>query len=241
MSAERGRRAGAVPPTAPQRASVTTPPPYDTKGVPWTAAPFLPARSSLTSLRAAAQGCRGCPLYQRATQAVFGEGRRHAPLVLVGEQPGDEEDRMGRPFVGPAGRLLDGALEEAGIVREDAYVTNAVKHFKWEARGKRRLHGKPNAREVRACLPWLEQELALLRPRVLVCLGATASRALLGNDFRVSVQRGRLLPAAAGAEHVLATVHPSSILRQKESEDRQRELARFVADLRVAGRLLAAR
>ncbi|HTE04700.1 MAG TPA: UdgX family uracil-DNA binding protein [Planctomycetota bacterium] len=205
---------------------------------PYDARPFLPARVSMASLREAAAGCRGCPLYLRGTQTVFGEGRRNARLVLVGEQPGDAEDLSGHPFVGPAGRLLDDALSSAGIARSDAYVTNVVKHFKWEQRGKRRLHGKPNAREVKACLPWLRKELQLLRPQVLVCLGATAARALLGSGFKVSVQRGKPV-TFAGAEHALATVHPSSILRQLTSEDRRRELAHFIKDLRVAGRLLA--
>lgn len=200
---------------------------------------FLPARRSLAALRAAAQGCRGCSLYRGATQAVFGAGPASARLILVGEQPGNDEDIAGAPFVGLAGRLLDRALEEAGIAREDAYVTNVVKHFKWERRGSRRLHKRPTAREVRACLPWLEQEIALLRPRVLVCLGATAAQALLGRGFLVTEQRGRLLPGDQ-VPHVLATVHPSSILRQPTSERRRAEMARFVADLAVAAAALRA-
>jgi DNA polymerase len=198
---------------------------------------FLPERISLASLREAVQHCRGCPLYKDATQAVFGKGRRTARVILVGEQPGNDEDLKGEPFVGPAGRLLDQALESAGIDREDAYVTNVVKHFKWEAKGKRRLHQKPNAREIAACLPWLEKEIELIRPKVLVCLGATASQALLGREFRVSVQRGRVLDSNL-AEHVVATVHPSSILRQQTEADRRREMERFTADLAVAAGLL---
>jgi DNA polymerase len=199
---------------------------------------FLPERISLSSLREAVQECRGCPLYKHATQAVFGKGRRDARLILVGEQPGNEEDLRGDPFVGPAGRLLDQALESAGIDRADAYVTNAVKHFKWEPKGTRRLHRKPNAREIAACLPWLDKEIELIRPKVLVCLGATAAQALLGRDFRVSVQRGRVVPTSL-AEHAVATVHPSSILRQQTDAERRRELDRFVADLEVVAGLLS--
>jgi uracil-DNA glycosylase family protein len=198
---------------------------------------FLPERISLTSLREAVQDCRGCPLFKHATQAVFGKGRRTARLLLVGEQPGNDEDLQGEPFVGPAGRILDQALAAAGIERSDAYVTNVVKHFKWEAKGKRRLQKKPNTREIAACLPWLDKEIELIRPLVLVCLGATAAQALLGRDFRVSVQRGKLVPTAL-AEHALATVHPSSILRQPTAAERQRELERFTADLAVAAGLL---
>ncbi|HEV8598329.1 MAG TPA: UdgX family uracil-DNA binding protein [Gemmatimonadales bacterium] len=201
------------------------------------ALPFLPERISLSSLREAVQDCRGCPLFKHATQAVFGKGRRTARLVLVGEQPGNDEDLQGEPFVGPAGRILDQALVPAGIARSDAYVTNVVKHFKWEAKGKRRLHKKPNAREIAACLPWLDKEIELIRPKVLVCLGATAAQALLGRDFRVSVQRGRVLPTHL-ADHAVATVHPSSILRQQSPEERQRELERFTADLEVVAGLL---
>jgi DNA polymerase len=191
----------------------------------------------MKSLRAAAAGCRGCPLFQRATQTVFGDGKSSARLVLVGEQPGNDEDLAGRPFVGPAGRLLDRALEAAGIERTDTYVTNVVKHFKWEPRGKRRLHQKPNAREIGACLPWLEKELELTKPAVLVCLGATAAQAILGKTFRVTQQRGRpFVTPLAG--HTIATIHPSSILRQRTDDDRDREMARFVADLQVAAALL---
>jgi uracil-DNA glycosylase family protein len=198
---------------------------------------FLPARISMTSLHAAARECRGCSLYQKATQTVFGEGRLSARVFLVGEQPGNEEDIAGKPFVGPAGRLLDKALESAGIDRADAYVTNVVKHFKWEPRGKRRLHKKPSSREIAACLPWLEKEIELIKPEVLVCLGATAAQALLGREFKVTAKRGQVL-ASNLAAHTVATVHPSSILRQPSDEERERELTRFVADLKVVAELL---
>src|SRR5438445_12075285 len=180
---------------------------------------FLPARVSLPALREAARSCQGCPLYQNATQTVFGQGRRDARVFLIGEQPGNDEDLQGKPFVGPAGRVLDQGLELAGIDRGDAYVTNVVKHFKWVAKGKRRMHKTPSAREIAACLPWLEKEIELIKPDVLVCLGATASKALLGRDFKVSVQRGQIIPSRF-AKHALATVHPSSILRQPTSDDR---------------------
>jgi len=201
------------------------------------AAQFLPSRVTMTSLREAARGCRGCPLFRNATQTVFGKGRVSARIVLVGEQPGNEEDLRGEPFVGPAGRILDDALEAAGIARADAYVTNVVKHFKWTPAGKRRLHKKPSAREVTACRPWLEQELELIRPDVLVCLGATAAQALLGREFRVTVQRGKLVDTAL-APKALATIHPSAVLRQQTPQDRAREMSRFTADLEVAARLL---
>jgi DNA polymerase len=202
-----------------------------------TAAGLVPARPTLPRLRAAAAGCRACALWARGTQTVFGEGDRRAPVMLVGEQPGDEEDLAGRPFVGPAGRLLDRALAAAGIERAAVYVTNVVKHFKWEPRGKRRIHSKPNGREVAACRPWLEAEIAVVCPAVLVCLGATAARALLGPKFRVTVERGRLVPSPL-APHVLATVHPSSVLRAPDDETRRAEMARFVADLRRVAVLL---
>ena len=194
---------------------------------------FLPSRLSLESLREAASRCRGCSLYQHATQTVFGLGRGTARMMLVGEQPGDEEDRRGAPFVGPAGRLLDEALTAAHIDRAETYVTNVVKHFKWVAQGKRRLHQKPTGREVGACLPWLEKEIELIEPELIVCLGATAAQALLGREFRVTVSRGRAVPTRFGPRG-LATVHPSSILRQRTPEEREREMARFVADLEVA-------
>jgi DNA polymerase len=199
--------------------------------LPTSAADFLPARLSLRGLREASAGCRGCHLWRVGTRTVFGEGAKRSRLMLVGEQPGDEEDLTGRPFVGPAGRLLDRALEEAGIPRDDAYVTNVVKHFKWVAKGRRRLHQKPNAREVGACLPWLEAEIEVVKPEVLVCLGATASQALLGRDFRVSRRRGEFVPSGL-APHVTATVHPSSILRAATEDDRRREMGLFVDDLR---------
>jgi uracil-DNA glycosylase len=204
------------------------------------AADFLPRRLTLPALRAAAAKCRGCPLYAHATQTVFGLGAAGAHVVLVGEQPGNDEDLAGEPFVGPAGRLLDRALEAAGIVRSDTYVTNVVKHFKWEPRGKRRLHKKPGAREIGACLPWLQKEIELLEPRVVVCLGATAAQALLGKNFRVTVDRGKPLRSALAGQ-VVATIHPSSILRQRTEEDRHREMDRFVDDLQVAASLLNGR
>jgi uracil-DNA glycosylase len=192
---------------------------------------------SLKALREAATGCRACPLWQTGTQTVFGEGTARATVMLVGEQPGDQEDRAGRPFVGPAGRLLDDALDEAGIDRRAAYVTNVVKHFKWEARGKRRIHAKPAWSEVAACRPWLDGELAAVRPAVLVCLGATAAQALLGKQFRVTKQRGTWIESEL-AEHVTATIHPSAILRQRTDEDRHAEMERFVRDLGLVASVL---
>jgi DNA polymerase len=193
-----------------------------------TAAALIPPKPTLRKVAEAAKGCRACDLWRSGTQTVFGEGRAKAELMLVGEQPGDQEDLAGRPFVGPAGQLLDRALEEAGIDRELAYVTNVVKHFKWQPRGKRRIHQKPNAAEIAACRPWLDAELALIRPEVLVCLGATAAQALLGRQFRVSRDRG--VPVESDlAPVVMATVHPSSILR---SENREEETALLVEDLR---------
>lgn len=193
---------------------------------------------SLTSLRAEAARCRACPLWEHATQTVFGEGPASARMLMVGEQPGDVEDREGHPFVGPAGRVLADALAEAGIERGDVYVTNAVKHFKWKARGKRRIHQKPNAAEVAACRRWLDAELAEVEPHVLVLLGATAAQALLGSGFRVTKQRG--VPVASDlAPNVLATVHPSSILRAPDEAARREAHAAFVADLRAARELLA--
>jgi uracil-DNA glycosylase family protein len=199
---------------------------------------YLPARKSLPALRTAAAGCQGCPLHARATQTVFGDGPAHAPLMLVGEQPGDDEDRRGRAFVGPAGKLLDRALQQAGIERDSAYVTNVVKHFKWVPKGSRRLHQKPNAREVGACLPWLEAEIDLIRPQILVLLGATAAQALLGSNFRVTAQRGRFITTEL-APRVLATVHPSSILRATSDADRARDFDAFVADLAQVTQALA--
>jgi uracil-DNA glycosylase family protein len=196
-----------------------------------------PTGVGLAGLREAAAGCRACELWEPATQTVFGEGPETARIVFVGEQPGDQEDRAGEPFVGPAGKLLDRALADAGIDRRDAYVTNAVKHFRWEARGSRRLHKRPGVEHVRACAPWLEAEIAVVRPRVVVCLGATAAQALLGRDFRVTRRRGEFFETDGG--HLLtATVHPSSILRAPDEEARRSQMAAFVADLTaVAGRL----
>jgi DNA polymerase len=204
---------------------------------PGTAADYLPARLSLTALREAARGCKACPLWRTGTQTVFGEGRKASRLFLVGEQPGDREDLEGRPFVGPAGRLLDEALAEAEIDRADVYLTNAVKHFKWEPRGKRRIHQKPNAAEIAACRPWVEAELAVVKPRVLVCLGATAAQALLGRGVRVTRDRSRPLETGF-APAAFVTVHPSSILRAPDAESRRRERALFVDDLRVAAAAL---
>ena len=192
---------------------------------------LLPDRPTLNAVREVAAGCKACDLYKRGTQTVFGEGPRKADVMLVGEQPGDAEDLAGHPFVGPAGKLLDRALEDAGIDRRLVYVTNVVKHFKWEPRGKRRIHAKPNAAEITACRPWLETEIALVRPRVLVCLGATAAQALLGKAFKVSRQRGEFVPSAL-APLVSATVHPSSILRAPDDDARREEMRRFVEDLK---------
>jgi len=201
------------------------------------AAAYLPERPTLPRLREAAAGCRACPLWQTGTQTVFGEGRTPAEVMLVGEQPGDQEDKQGRPFVGPAGRVLDEVLELAGIERGGVYLTNAVKHFKWEARGKRRIHAKPTWSEQMACKPWLEAELEVVRPRVLVCLGATAAQSLLGKQFRVTKERGRWLESDL-AEYVTATIHPSAVLRQRDSDSRRRELAGLVADLKLAASVL---
>jgi len=195
-----------------------------------TAAPLIPPRPTLPLLREIAAGCWACDLYQCGTQTVFGEGGKSAHAMMVGEQPGDYEDRVGRPFVGPAGKMLDRALAEAGIDRDLVYVTNVVKHFKWKPRGKRRIHEKPNAREIAACRPWLDAELAVVKPRVLVCLGATAAQALLGKTFKVTEHRGELLRSEL-APYVMATVHPSSLLRAPDDETRRRETHRFVQDL----------
>lgn len=210
-----------------------TPPPDPRPGEP--AEQLLPARPSLAKVRRIAAGCKACDLYRRGTQTVFGEGPARARVMLVGEQPGDVEDLAGHPFVGPAGRLLDRALAEAGLDRRAVYLTNVVKHFKWEPRGKRRIHAKPNASEIGACRPWLETEIALVRPRVLVCLGATAAQALLGRSFRVTRQRGTAIRSPL-APVVMATIHPSSILRAPDDAARQEEMRRFVADLRKVAR-----
>jgi uracil-DNA glycosylase len=201
-----------------------------------TAADFIPPQPSLAKLRAAAAACAACPLHADATQTVFGEGPAHAALMLIGETPGDQEDRQGRPFVGPAGKLLDRCLAEAGIERKQAYVTNVVKHFKFVPRGKRRIHAKPNAMEIRACKPWLATEIAVVKPALILCLGATAAQALLGASFRVSKQRGVPVPSPL-APIVMATVHPSALLRADDA-DREREIARFIADLKTAAKLL---
>ncbi len=184
-------------------------------------------------MRTAAAGCRGCDLYKHATQVVFGDGPKAARLLLVGEQPGDREDRLGEPFVGPAGAVLDKALADAGLAREDVYLTNAVKHFKWEPRGKRRIHKKPRVSEIKACRPWLESELRAVQPAVVVCLGATAAQAVFGSDFKLMQERGSLLSSGL-AEHVVATVHPSAVLRSPNPDARATTYAMLVADLTVA-------
>ncbi len=196
-----------------------------------TAAPLIPESPTYDKLRKAAAGCQACPLWKTGTQTVFGEGAAKAEVMFVGEQPGDQEDLEGRPFVGPAGRVLDQALAEAGIDRAETYVTNAVKHFKWEPRGKRRIHQKPNWSEIAACRPWLDAELAVVKPRVLVALGATAAQALLGRQFRVTRDRGRPVESPL-APIVIATIHPSAILRAQD-EDRDREYQGLVEDLRT--------
>ncbi len=197
--------------------------------------PKLPETKSLGAWRDAAARCRACDLYKNATQTVFGEGRRTAKVVFIGEQPGDREDNAGKPFVGPAGRVLDDALDAAGIDRDTVYVTNAVKHFKWRPAGKRRLHEKPNRSEIAACRLWLDAEIRILGPQVVVCLGATAAQALISATFKVTKQRGKLVLSPL-APHVLATVHPSSILRAPDDAARDRDMKLFVADLRVVAR-----
>jgi DNA polymerase len=196
------------------------------------AAPFVPKTTSVKALNAAAHACRGCDLYKAATQVVFGAGPRTAQVMFVGEQPGDQEDRQGEPFVGPAGALLDKALAEAGIRRDRVYVTNAVKHFKWEPRGKRRIHKKPRASEIKACRPWLEAELRAVKPAILVCLGATAAQSVLGASFKLMQQRGQV-HASAMAPKVVATIHPSAVLRAPDSEGRREAYDMLVGDLRV--------
>jgi uracil-DNA glycosylase family protein len=194
---------------------------------------FLPSDMTLATLHEAARSCKGCDLYENATQTVFGEGLTQASIVFIGEQPGDVEDRQGKPFVGPAGRLLDRALAEASIARSDVYVTNAVKHFKWIQRGKRRLHQKPLIRQVVACRPWLQAELQVIRPKLVVCLGATAARSMLGADVHIAKERGKLLYSPSG-ERVCVTIHPSSIYRQREREDQEAAYQGFVADIKTA-------
>ena len=198
---------------------------------------FFPEKKSLKAFRDAAANCKACDLWKRGTQTVFGEGPRRAEVLFVGEQPGNEEDLQGKPFVGPAGRLLDDALEEAGIDRSKTYLTNVVKHFKWEPRGKRRIHKKPNAPEISACRPWLEAEIAMIKPKVIVALGATAAQALLGPKFRVTKQRGQFIESTL-APYVMATIHPSAILRVPDDETRRLERRRFVDDLKKLARVL---
>jgi uracil-DNA glycosylase len=216
-----------VPPRRPPR----------TPGRRQSAAALIPPRPTLPTVRKAAGDCRACELWEHATQTVFGEGTRTARLMLIGEQPGDQEDRSGRPFVGPAGQLLDRALEAAGIDRREVYMTNVVKHFNWEPRGKWRIHKKPRPQHIAACRPWLDIELAIVKPLAVVCLGATAAQALLGATFRVTQHRGEFI-ASPVAPLVLATVHPSSLLRAPDSETRHRETERFIDDLRLVARAL---
>ena len=201
------------------------------------AADLIPKQLTLPALKGAAADCKACDLWKKGTQTVFGEGRSRAAILFVGEQPGNEEDLTGKPFVGPAGRLFDDALEAAGVNRKQTYVTNVVKHFKWEPRGKRRIHKKPNAVEINACRPWLEAEIALVKPKVIVALGATAAQALLGPQFRVTKQRGEFLESTL-APYIMATVHPSSILRAPDDETRRLEYRRFVDDLKKLSDML---
>jgi DNA polymerase len=203
------------------------------------AADFLPRRLSLKSLREAAAHCEGCELYKNATQTVFGEGPRHAEVIMIGEMPGDQEDLQGHPFVGPAGRLLDEAIADAGLDRDEVYITNAVKHFRWEPRGKRRLHKKPSARQVQACKPWLEAEFAVLKPEVVVCLGATAAQTLLGSQFRMTKHRGEFLECP-WSELTLVTHHPSAILRAPDHQDRVRKRGELIDDLHLVAKKLSA-
>ena len=209
----------------------------DGVGVARSAAPFVPKTTSVKALEAAAGKCRGCDLYKTATQVVFGSGPKSARIMFVGEQPGDQEDRQGEPFVGPAGAVLDKALADAGLARDEVYVTNAVKHFKWEPRGKRRIHKKPRASEIRACRPWLEAELRSIRPQVVVCLGATAAQSVMGSSFRLMQQRGQVVSSTL-APRVVATIHPSAVLRAPDAEGRRSAYEMLVDDLRVAARTL---
>ena len=202
-----------------------------------TAAPLVPLRPTLPKLREAASGCKACDLWKTGTQTVFGEGAPHAKVLFVGEQPGDKEDLAGKPFVGPAGGVLDKALVAAGIDRNETFVTNAVKHFKWEPRGKRRIHKKPNSIEIAACRPWLNAEIAVVKPQVIVALGATAAQAMLGKDFKVTQRRGELIEADM-APYIVATVHPSSILRAPDDDTRHEEMGKFIDDLRQVAKAL---
>ena len=200
---------------------------------------LIPKNPTLSSLREAAADCQACDLWENATQTVFGEGSRRAKVMLVGEQPGNDEDLQGKPFVGPAGRLLDKTLELAGIDRRQTYVTNAVKHFKWKRQGKRRIHEKPNQTEIQACRRWLEAEIATVKPKVIVALGATAAQTLLGKDFRVTRERGKFIRTTPSAPIIMATVHPSSILRAPDDESREEQFQSFVDDLKKVGRFLS--
>jgi DNA polymerase len=202
-----------------------------------TAAPFVPKTTSTKTLAAAAEKCRGCDLYKAATQVVFGAGPKRARVMFVGEQPGDQEDRQGEPFVGPAGALLDKALADAGLSRDEVYLTNAVKHFKWEPRGKRRIHKKPRASEIKACRPWLEAELRAVQPQVVVCLGATAAQSVMGSSFKLMQQRGQVVSSPL-APRVVATIHPSAVLRAPDSEGRRAAYAMLVGDLTVVAKAL---
>ncbi len=204
------------------------------------AADYLPEKRTIPALRKAARECHGCPLYMNATQTVFGEGDVHARILMAGEQPGDQEDLQGRPFVGPAGKLLAAALEEAGIERDEVYITNAVKHFKWTPQGKRRLHGKPSSREVAACRPWLAAEIEAIGPEAIVCLGATAAQSLLGPAFRITRERGQIL-ASDWAPALVATYHPSAILRAPDHAQREEMHAQFVSDLKLAAAAISNR
>ena len=204
---------------------------------PSSAAPFVPASTSLKTLEAAAEKCRGCDLYKAATQVVFGAGPKRAGIMLVGEQPGDQEDRQGEPFVGPAGALLDKALADSGIPRDQVFLTNAVKHFKWEPRGKRRIHKKPRASEVKACRPWLEAELRAVQPAIVVCLGATAAQSMLGASFKLMKQRGQIVSSPI-APRVVATIHPSAVLRAPDAEGRRAAYEMLVADLKAVAKAL---
>jgi uracil-DNA glycosylase len=203
-----------------------------------TAAELIPRTFTLPKLRTIAAGCTACDLYKRGTQTVFGEGRSTARIVLVGEQPGDQEDLAGKPFVGPAGKLLDRALDEAGIDRAECYVTNIVKHFKWEPRGKRRIHKKPNQVEITACKPWFEAEVSILKPEIVICLGATAAQAIIGRTFKVTQQHGKLFPDVLPGAQVMATVHPSSILRAPDEHARHEAMALLVTDLKEGAKAI---
>jgi uracil-DNA glycosylase family protein len=200
---------------------------------------FMPERIALPTLREASKGCQGCDLYKTGTQTVFGEGPKSAFVMFVGEQPGDQEDRAGKPFVGPSGQVLDETLEKVGIDRTETYVTNTVKHFKWEPRGKRRIHAKPNAREIEACVPWLKAEVEAVRPFILVPMGATAGQAILGKEFRVTQERGKAIHDSPWAPCIIATVHPSSILRMPDEAAREQAMRAFEQDMRIVAKELA--